>query len=120
MAAHISDLVRARLNAHLDALPTRPTQRSIGDAIGRTQTWVSHYLSGRHDCDLDTLAALAAFLNLDLSALVGPSGERLRTRLDPPLDELVMLFQSVPPDEREVILQLLRSLTRPIHQRRAR
>lgn len=119
MAHTLSALVRTRLRAYLDGLPSRPTQAAIGDAIGRTQTWVSHYLSGRHDVDLDTLARLCAFLRIDLASLLTERGE-LRHTVDPSLAELLTLFESVTPEERDTVLDVLRVLARRPAAKRAR
>jgi transcriptional regulator with XRE-family HTH domain len=115
----LSTLTRARIRTYLESLPSRPTQKAIGDAIGRTQTWVSHYLSGRHDVDLDTLSRLCAFLRVDLSALVADRGE-LRHTVDRSVAELLTLFDSLTEAERETVLEILRALARRPSAKRAR
>lgn len=109
--------VRARLRAHLEAMPARPTQSSIGRAIDRTQTWVSHYFSGRHNIDIDTLAKLCDFLQVSLTAVLA-SDDDAHT-LTQPYAEAVTLMQAVAPDERELILDMLRALVRrPVSARK--
>lgn len=114
----VSNHVRASVRAHLQAMPARPPQAAIGRAINRTQTWVSHYLSGRHDIDIDTLSRLCDFLQLDLPSLL--SGDDNRPRLDEPYAEAVTLMQAVSPDERELIVDMLRALVRRPTGKRAR
>lgn len=115
----LQSLVRHRLRQHLDGLPAKPTQASLADAIGVTQTWVSHYLHGRHDIDLDTLERLCNTLQLDLSTIVRRDGPVESTQ-PPELAEPVMLLQALPGDSRAVVIELLRELTRPTTQKRAR
>jgi transcriptional regulator with XRE-family HTH domain len=119
MAQTLSALVRARLRAYLESLPSRPTQAVIGEAIGRTQTWVSHYLSGRHEVDLDTLARLCAFLRVDLASLLTERGE-IRHTVDPSLAEVLTLFESLTDEERETVRDILRVLARRPAAKRAR
>jgi transcriptional regulator with XRE-family HTH domain len=119
MPSRLSALVRQRLRRHLDQLVARPTQKQLGDAIDRTQTWVSHYLSGRHDVDLDTLGHIAAFLDIDLGSLVTPDGD-VRQQLPEPYAEAVTLLQAVTHEERDAVLDILRSLARKPSTRRAR
>lgn len=119
MSQTLSALVRNRLRTYLESLPSRPTQAAIGEAIDRTQTWVSHYLSGRHDVDLDTLARLCAFLRVDLASLLTERGE-LRHTVDPSLAELLTLFESLTRKERETVLDIVRVLARRPAEKRAR
>lgn len=115
----LSARIRHRIRDHLDAMPAKPRQSSLAEAVGVTQSWVSHYLHGRHDIDLDTLEKLCDVLQLDLAALVKPDGQA-KTTLRPELSELVALFQALAPDSQETVRQLLRELTRPAAQKRAR
>lgn len=114
----LAALVRSRIRTYLRDLPSRPTQQAIGDALGRTQTWVSQYLSGRHDIDLDTLAKLADFLHLDLVSLFRDHGPR--HTLAPDYAEALTLLQALTPDERATVLDVLRALARRPAQKRAR
>lgn len=115
---HLSDHVRRRVRAHLDAMPARPTQAAIGRAVHRTQTWVSHYLSGRHDIDLDTLSKLCEFLQVDLPSLL--QDEHTRATLAPPYDEALTMLRALAQDERDTMIDVLRVLVRRPTAKRAR
>lgn len=119
MTPTLDALVRERIRTYLRDLPSRPTQQAIGDAIGRTQTWVSQYLSGRHDIDLDTLAKLAAFMHMDLGSLLHDHGSP-RLTLAPDFAEALTLLQSLTPEERATVLDVLRVLARRPATKRAR
>lgn len=112
-------LVRRRFRQHLEALPARPTQAALAEAAGINQSGLSHYLAGRHEFDLNTIGRLAAALQLDLGSLVRADGE-IKTTLAPPLAELVALYGALPADSQFTIISLLRELTRPTTQKRAR
>lgn len=118
-SSSLNSLVRTRIKQHIAAMPARPTQRAIADALGLTQTWVSHYMSGRHDIDLDKLAAFAAFLRVDPASLVKDGGE-LKHTVKPDVAEALTLFQALSSDEREIILLTMRALVRPQSEKRAR
>lgn len=113
----VSQSVRQRLRNHLDALPSRPTQSAIGDALDRTQTWVSHYFSGRHDIDLDTLSNLCEFLHVDIRSLFESDD---RQTLPAPYAEALTLLKSIAPAERDLIIDLLRQMARRPTKKRAR
>jgi hypothetical protein len=117
----LSDLVRRRLAAHLEGMPARPTQSAIADALGVTQTWVSHYFRGRHDVDLDTLAKLADFLGVRLESLVADSENAKAVSAHPAgFGEVWTLLQSVTPAERDVVRDVLRVVARRPASKRAR
>lgn len=114
----LSAHVRQRIHEHLADLPVRPTQRAIGAAIRRTQTWVSHYLSGRHDIDLNTLGRLADFLGVTVPDLM--AGAQPRHDASPRLTEAITMLRSISDDEQDTVLDILRILARVPSTRRAR
>lgn len=118
-ATSLQALVRTRIKERLAALPARPTQYAIAEALGLGQTWVSHYLSGRHDIDLDKLAAFAAFLRVDPATLVKDGGA-IKHTVAPDIAEALTLFQALSEKERGIILETMRALTRPVSEKRAR
>ena len=115
----LSARVRHRLRDHLDRMPAKPTQQALAEAVGVTQSWISHYLHGRHEADLDTVEKLCQVLQLDLPSLVRPDGAAVTT-LPAAVAEPVALLQALTPEAREMVLELLRELTRPAASKRAR
>jgi len=118
MSLTLSESIRAAIKNYLDMLPRKPTQASIGRAVQRTQTWVSHYLSGRHDIDLNTLSRLCLFLDIKVADLladsVAPKAERSLA------SEASTLMQAISPEEQQAILDVLRALARKPAAKRAR
>lgn len=84
-----------------------------------SQSWFSHYLHGRHEVDLDTLDRLCSVLSIDLESLVRSSGTP-ETTLPPAVSEIVTLFQALPAETQDTVRKLLRDLSRPKAQKRAR
>lgn len=115
----LSQRVRHRIRDHLDSLPAKPTQAALAETAGVTQSWISHYLHGRIDVDLDTLERLCQALQLDLSSLMG-ADSATRTTLPAQLAEPLALLQALTPAARETVLDLLREMTRPATKQRAR
>jgi len=58
-------------------------QQAFGKRIGKGQVWVSRYLQGKVDADLDTLQRMAAVFGLSLDALLHEPDPRdtMRVRL---------------------------------------
>lgn len=115
----LSQRVRHRLRAYIDSLPAKPTQYALAERAGVTQSWVSHYLAGRHDADLDTLERFCIALQVDIASLMGPDGGA-RPSVPDEIAEPMALYQSLTPKGREVVLDLLRQMTRPATKQRAR
>lgn len=100
-AALVGDLderARTRVKEWLSGSGT--TQTALADAIGRNQAWMSRYLDGEFDTDLDTLTKLASafqhslFELLDLSAT---DEERA----------LLRFFRALKPETRALAIQVL-------------
>jgi len=45
-------------------------QKTFGKRIGKDQVWVSRYLAGKHNADLETLQRMAAVFHVTLDALL--------------------------------------------------
>lgn len=112
----LTSTIRRRLQDHLAAMPIKPRQIDIAAAVGKTQTWVSHYLAGRHDADLDTLDRLCQFFGLELWGLIQDRPAQPR----PELEELGTLYRSLSKPEQEALQGILRMMARPNRAQRAR
>ncbi len=108
--------IRRRIRDHLASLSTPPRQSDIGQAINRTQTWVSHYLSGRHDADVDTLIRLCDFLELDLCDLIHDRRPGAPTQGQ----QIATLINSLTPPEQGAIRAVIETMARPPASRRSR
>ena len=86
------------------------TQVMLAERIGKDQSWLSRYLAGAHDADVQTLARLAAAF-----------GNTLFTLLDIPPDpqdaRVLEMFRALSPATQGVVLHLLESLTRAARRR---
>lgn len=114
-------LVRRRLVACLDSITARPTQDAIGGQVGRTQTWVSHYLAGRIDADLDTLNRICDFIGIRLSTVIEEAIKGKTAAPKPPAAaEVQTLFAAITPEEQQIVIDVLATLARRPASKRAR
>lgn len=102
---------RKKLNEWISA--TGITQTQICEQIGRNQPWLSRYLAGGIDADIDTLAQMAKVFEQSLYAL-------LSIPADPEEAEVMRLYRALRPKGREAVLQMLREMTRGHTSPRAR
>lgn len=120
-ASSLDALVRRRLIAYLDAMTARPTQGAIGAQISRGQTWVSHYLAGRIDADLDTLNKICEFIGIRLSTVIDEALRGKTTAAKTPAAAQVQtLFASITPAEQQTVLDVLGTLARRPTNKRSR
>jgi transcriptional regulator with XRE-family HTH domain len=101
----LDDLFRATLREWMRAAGM--SQDALAARIGKTQAWVSRYLSG--DIQIGTLeeaVRLAAAFGQDLAAL-------LQLTAKPDEVELLTAYRAVAPPDRAMVLGLLRRLKRP-------
>ena len=120
MPKSLSSLVRSRIQNALGSLPFRPTQSAIADALGVTQTWVSHYLRGRHEIDLDTLGKLCGYLGIRMGSLFEGGDVVPLSTLPAGMAETWTLLQSITDDERDAVRDILRIMARRPSAKRAR
>lgn len=100
----LDDVARRRIVAWLRA--SGRTQADLGRDIGRNQAWMSRFLDGEFDADLDTLQRIAVAFEHDITALLdapkpGPDAEALS------------LFRALRPASRALALELLREWAHP-------
>jgi transcriptional regulator with XRE-family HTH domain len=93
---------RDRIRAWITS--TGVTQTALAARIGRTQAWMSRYLSGELDADLETLQKMAHAFGHSLAAL-------LEVPTDPVEARVVQLFRALPVDMRALIVSLLEMWT---------
>lgn len=121
LASTLDALVRRRLAAYLDSMTARPTQDAIGAQISRTQTWVSHYLAGRTDADLDTLNKICDFIGIRLSTVIEDALKGKTAAPRPPAAvEVQTLFAAITPDEQKIVINVLATLARRPAAKRSR
>lgn len=99
---------RTRLKAWVRA--DRRSQGELARLLRRHENWLSRYLSGKFDADIDTLQELAALFGHSLPAL-----------LDMPTDPLeaaaIDAFRLLPPADQMMVVALLTALTAAVKER---
>jgi transcriptional regulator with XRE-family HTH domain len=81
------------------------TQTALGDRIQRNQAWMSRYLGGDIDADLETLQQMAEVFNHSLISL-------LQLPADPEEAELIAAYRALRPESRALALTLLKDWSR--------
>jgi transcriptional regulator with XRE-family HTH domain len=99
----LQDIARAQIKHWIVSSGT--TQAHVCAEIGRNQPWLSRYLSGEIDADLDTLAQIAKVFEHSLFALLSvPS--------DPEDAVLIRMYRAMRPEGRRAFLGIGREMTR--------
>jgi transcriptional regulator with XRE-family HTH domain len=98
MAASYEQRARERIKRWIQT--TGMTQLELAERIGRNQEWVSRYLSGKINADMQTLDQMAVVFGHHLIAL-------LDLPKDPDDARLIELFRSLPPAARTSLLDFL-------------
>ena len=107
----VKDLARQRIRRWTRA--SGRTQTDIARVIGRSQVWVSQYLSGDQDADVDDLCKLARLFGHTLTVLF--------EEFEDPTHRVVMdAFWAIAEDDRALALAMLQALARPRLPVRAR
>jgi transcriptional regulator with XRE-family HTH domain len=109
MAQTLDDLARGRIKTWIAT--TGITQTYLAEQIGENQAWVSRYLSGEFNADLDRLQKIARVFSHTLSAL-------LDSPLDPQEQQLIDAYRALPPTARALVLPLFQHMTQRPHARR--
>jgi transcriptional regulator with XRE-family HTH domain len=104
MPPTLDEIARARIREWMRT--TGATQVMLAGRIGKTQAWMSRYLSGELDADLESLRGMAAAFEHSLSAL-------LEAPTNPIEAELITLYRALHPDARKALLDLLRLWANP-------
>jgi transcriptional regulator with XRE-family HTH domain len=82
---------RARLAAHL----------------GRQRAWVTRYVNGQVDADLDTTAAIAAYFSVPIEALFAPGPLPPAARINDEHRALIDAWREVPASERRILRDII-------------
>jgi transcriptional regulator with XRE-family HTH domain len=100
----LDQIARERIRAWIRTVPT--TQAALAEAIGRNPAWMSRYLAGDFDADLETLQRIAQAFGHSIAALLDQPAD--------PVDARVLsAFHALPPDARANWLNLLEAWSRP-------
>lgn len=110
MAPTKSELVRIQIRQWIDS--TGITQVALAERIGRNQAWMSRYLKGEFDTDLETLEAMTRVFGHTLAAALNVPDE-------PDEAGLVTKYRAATPEQRRLVHQILDEWTRPKRKRRA-
>jgi transcriptional regulator with XRE-family HTH domain len=105
------EVARTRIKLWLRATGT--TQTQLADRIEKTQAWMSRYLSGGLNADLESLRGIAEAFGHSLCAL-------LDAPADPVEAQVIDRFRALPPYERETVLRVLEGLALPPIRKPAR
>src|SRR5262245_59100822 len=100
-ATPLQNIARVRIKQFLES--NGISQAALGQAIGRSQEWVSRFLAGRYDADVDTLQAIATAIDL-------PLYELLALTTDPRLVKLCEAYLACRPSRRPVALRVVQEL----------
>jgi transcriptional regulator with XRE-family HTH domain len=112
MAQTLDELARARIKTWITT--TGITQTFLAEQIGENQAWMSRYLSGEFNADLDRLEKIAKVFSHTVAAL-------LDSPADPQEKELIDAYRALPPSARALVLPLLQHMAhRPRGLRRPR
>lgn len=100
----LDDVAREQIRVWIGSMGI--TQAQLAAQIGRNQAWLSRYINGDFDADLDTLQEIAAVFGHTLTTLLGyPSA-------DPEEAQILKLYRALRRPLRLTVRVLLDELTR--------
>lgn len=102
-ARSLNDLARMRIRRW--KRQTGMSQTEIGRKIGRGQNWVSRYLAGTQEADLDTIGQLAAVFGRTVFAVLDEPS-------DPEEAEVIEIYRALPTEAREAVRRVLVAMRR--------
>ncbi len=104
MPQTLDQVARDRIKAWIAS--TGVTQTELAERVGKNQAWMSRYLSGEFDADLETLQKMARTFGHSLSAL-------LDTPADPVEARWMEYYRALPVTARTIAMNLLENWSRP-------
>jgi len=96
------DAARGRVTRWLAA--SQMTQTALAERIGRNQAWMSRYLDGEFDTDLETLDRLAQAFGHTIFELLDTSADATEA-------EVIERWRALRPSGRKIVLEVLREWT---------
>ena len=103
MPPSLQDTARGQIKRWIAS--TGITQATFGERIGRNQVWVSKYLKGEIDADIDTLHQMAQVFRHTLT-------QALDFPADPDEEALITLYRALRPEARRLAFQWLQEMGR--------
>ena len=97
----LDQIARDRIRDWIQTTGVKQTE--LAKLIDKPQPWISRYLSGGLDADLETLAAIARVFDHSLAALINAPA-------DPGEARVIGLYRRLPDATRQVLIQLLEKL----------
>ena len=94
----LNAVARRRIKSWIAA--TGITQVTLADRINKNQAWMSRYLSGDFDADLDTLAAVAGVFGHSIGALLDAAA-------DPQEQNVIDAYRALPIGARDTVYSVL-------------
>ena len=103
MAQTLDDVARNQIRKWI--LSTGITQVALAARVGRNQAWMSRYLGGAFDADLETLQKIAQVFGHTLTSM-------LEVPKDPEEAAIVSAYRALRPQARVIALHLLQDWSR--------
>jgi transcriptional regulator with XRE-family HTH domain len=101
MPPTVDQVVRDRIRTWITS--TGVTQTELAERIGRTQAWMSRYLHGEFDADLETLQKMAHAFGQGLGALLDAPTDPMEARV-------VEGLRALPANLRTMFINLLEEI----------
>jgi transcriptional regulator with XRE-family HTH domain len=111
MAQTLDELARSQIRKWIHS--TGITQTALAERVGRNQAWMSRYLGGAFDADLETLQKIAQVFGHSLTSV-------LDVPKDPEEAALVTAYRALRPEARALALSLLQDWSRARSRGRSR
>lgn len=108
----LDDIARDQIRHWIGS--TGITQVDLAARIGRNQAWLSRYLAGEFDTDLETLERMAGVFDHTLTTLLG------LPKTDPEETEILRLYRGLTSPLRKTVRVLLDELNRGQRKSRVR
>ena len=99
----LDQLARTQIKKWIDSTGT--TQTEVGARVGRNQSWMSRYLKGEFDADLETLQRITRVFGHELTSA-------LNIPTNPEEAQLITTYRALKPEVRRNVLTLLENLSR--------
>lgn len=85
----------------------------VGDAVGKSGKTISAWEVGRGQPDADAMIALCRLFSVDISDFYGTSAD---SDLNQEERELVVMFRSLPRDQKDAVITIAKTISKPSNQ----